>query len=186
MTSRSVVLSTARETYELRVSRPDGEGRITLSGTVRAAGGEPRPLPAFRAGVAADGRVLVLRDDAGRTWRCVVADESGAIWVAVRGRAVRLERVKPGRGGPAAHQAAADEVRAPMTGLLVDVRTSTGVRVARDDVLAVMEAMKMEYRLVAPRDGIVAEVKGAAGDRVEVGTLVVRLQPAPAADPDAP
>jgi 3-methylcrotonyl-CoA carboxylase alpha subunit len=73
-----------------------------------------------------------------------------------------------------------------MTGLLVDVRTSTGVRVARDDVLAVMEAMKMEYRLVAPRDGIVAEVKGAAGDRVEVGTLVVRLQPAPAADPDAP
>jgi 3-methylcrotonyl-CoA carboxylase alpha subunit len=76
-----------------------------------------------------------------------------------------------------ARHVAEDEVRAPMTGLLVDVSAAPGSRVARDEVVAVMEAMKMEYRLLAPREGTVAEVKAARGDRLEVGALVVRLQP---------
>jgi biotin carboxyl carrier protein len=187
VTGRALRLSAGGEVYDLRVAGPDAEGRIAVTGIVHAPGGEPTPLEPFEAAVAADGRGLVLRDGSGRTWRCAVAGEAGAVWVAIRGRSVRLEREPPGRAGrPAAHHAADDEVRAPMTGVLVDVRASAGGRVARDEVVAVMEAMKMEYRLLAPRDGTVAEVKGARGDRLEVGALVLRLEPAPAEGDGAP
>jgi 3-methylcrotonyl-CoA carboxylase alpha subunit len=42
--------------------------------------------------------------------------------------------------------------------------------------VAVMEAMKMEHSLTAPRDGVVAEV-AAAGTQVIEGAAVVRLEP---------
>lgn len=44
------------------------------------------------------------------------------------------------------------------------------------DRLAVLEAMKMEHSLLAPRDGVVAEVLAGAGDQVEAGAALVRLQ----------
>jgi len=48
--------------------------------------------------------------------------------------------------------------------------------VAAGAVLAVMEAMKMELTLAAPRDGVVAEVAVAAGAHVAQGALLVRLE----------
>ena len=50
--------------------------------------------------------------------------------------------------------------------------------VAAGDVLAVMEAMKMEHSLTAPRDGTIAEVAVDAGDQVEEGALLITLEPA--------
>ena len=179
MTTRSLTLSGAGEVYELRITGPDAGGRIVVSGSVQPRAGEPHPLPPFSATVAADGDVVVLRDGEGSTWRCALAAEPGAVWVSLRGRSVRLERERPGGRGPSqARHAADDEVRAPMTGLLVDVSAAPGARVGRDEVVAVMEAMKMEYRLLAPREGTVAEVRAVRGDRLEVGAVVVRLEPA--------
>ena len=40
-----------------------------------------------------------------------------------------------------------------------------------------LEAMKMEHTLTAPRDGAVAEVLVLAGDQVSDGTLLLRLEP---------
>ena len=44
-------------------------------------------------------------------------------------------------------------------------------------VLAVMEAMKMEHSLTAPRDGTVAEITVRAGEQVEEGALLITLEP---------
>ena len=72
-----------------------------------------------------------------------------------------------------------DVVVAPMPGLMKSVAVSTGSAVLAGDVLAVMEAMKMEHTLRAPRAGIVAEVRIAAGDQVTHGEALVTLEPAP-------
>ena len=49
--------------------------------------------------------------------------------------------------------------------------------VARGDVLVVLEAMKMEHALTAPRDGRIGEVLVEAGAQVTDGTLLLALEP---------
>ena len=63
-----------------------------------------------------------------------------------------------------------------MPGRVVSVHCAAGEAVSAGDRLAVLEAMKMEHTLVAPRDGVVAELLVAAGDQVEAGAALVRLE----------
>tara|TARA_R110002072_G_scaffold80040_2_gene184158 strand:- start:5011 stop:6996 length:1986 start_codon:yes stop_codon:yes gene_type:complete len=67
-------------------------------------------------------------------------------------------------------------VEAPMPGLVRGVDAKVGQAVAKGDRLAVLEAMKMEHSLLAARDGVVAEVLAKAGDQVEAGAALVRLE----------
>ena len=68
-------------------------------------------------------------------------------------------------------------IEAPMPGLVRDVFAKVGQRVTLGDRLAILEAMKMEHSLLAARDGVVAEVLAQAGDQVEAGAALVRLEP---------
>jgi len=68
-------------------------------------------------------------------------------------------------------------IEAPMPGLVREVFASVGQKVVMGDRLAVLEAMKMEHSLLAARDGVVAEVLAVAGDQVEAGAALVRLEP---------
>ena len=63
-----------------------------------------------------------------------------------------------------------------MPGLVREVNCAPGQMVQAGDRLAVLEAMKMEHALLAPRDGVVAEVLVSAGDQVEAGAALVRLE----------
>ncbi|WP_179378447.1 ATP-binding protein [Jannaschia marina] len=76
----------------------------------------------------------------------------------------------------AAAGAGSGVVEAPMPGLVKAVYVTAGAEVAAGDRLAVLEAMKMEHTLTAARDGTVAEVLAAAGDQVEAGAPLVRLE----------
>ena len=55
---------------------------------------------------------------------------------------------------------------------------SEGAAVKKGDVLVVMEAMKMEHSLTAPRDGTISEVIAAAGQQVQAGAALLRLEDA--------
>ncbi len=68
-----------------------------------------------------------------------------------------------------------DVVRAPMPGQVIRVAVAAGDAVSAGDALAVMEAMKMEQTLTAPRDGVVDSVDARAGDQVAEGTVLVTL-----------
>jgi 3-methylcrotonyl-CoA carboxylase alpha subunit len=72
-------------------------------------------------------------------------------------------------------EAETDRLVAPMPGLVKLVDASPGARVRKDAPLIVMEAMKMEHALKAPRDGIVGEVAVCAGDQVEEGAVLLTL-----------
>ncbi|WP_158968365.1 acetyl-CoA carboxylase biotin carboxylase subunit [Chachezhania sediminis] len=69
-----------------------------------------------------------------------------------------------------------DVVEAPMPGLVKSLFAEAGQEVKQGDRLAVLEAMKMEHGLLAARDGVVAEVLCKAGDQVEAGAPLIRLQ----------
>ncbi|HEY0231414.1 MAG TPA: acetyl/propionyl/methylcrotonyl-CoA carboxylase subunit alpha [Dokdonella sp.] len=71
--------------------------------------------------------------------------------------------------------ASGDRVTAPMPGRIVVVKTKPGDEVIEGQELLVMEAMKMELTLRAPRGGRVETVQAAAGDFVEADAVLVRL-----------
>jgi biotin carboxyl carrier protein len=68
-----------------------------------------------------------------------------------------------------------------MTGRVVSVAALAGATAKEGDLLLTIEAMKMEFKLTAPEDGVLLEVACAAGDRVELGQLLIRLKPDAAA-----
>jgi 3-methylcrotonyl-CoA carboxylase alpha subunit len=70
----------------------------------------------------------------------------------------------PDSVGDACDGASGDDVRAPMPGLVKQVRVSAvSHAVSKGDALAVLEAMKMEHTLTAPRDAVVAAVNAGPG-----------------------
>ncbi len=64
---------------------------------------------------------------------------------------------------------------APMPGKVIAFLAKVGERVTLGQPLAVMEAMKMEHTIAAPRDGLVEELLYAVGDQVNEGGELLRL-----------
>jgi 3-methylcrotonyl-CoA carboxylase alpha subunit len=77
----------------------------------------------------------------------------------------------------AAHHehAAGDHIVAPMPGRIISISAMSGGRVAKGEALIVMEAMKMELTLTAPRDGAIGAIGVAVGDQVSEGTTLLSL-----------
>jgi 3-methylcrotonyl-CoA carboxylase alpha subunit len=65
-----------------------------------------------------------------------------------------------------------------MPGKVIAISAAKGARVERGAPLLVMEAMKMEHTIVAPADGVIADVLYGVGDQVEEGVELVRFEPA--------
>jgi biotin carboxyl carrier protein len=76
------------------------------------------------------------------------------------------------------HRAAEGEdiiIRSPIPGLIFDVLAMKGQEVKKGDILVIVEAMKMENEIRAPRDATVKATFVAPGDAVDKGTPLVTL-----------
>jgi 3-methylcrotonyl-CoA carboxylase alpha subunit len=82
-----------------------------------------------------------------------------------------LERASRGGGGTGS-----DAVSAPMPGRVLKVAVEPGDAVSARDLLVVLEAMKMEHRIEALRDGVVKSVAVTAGALVAGGAPLVELE----------
>lgn len=69
-----------------------------------------------------------------------------------------------------------EQVLSPMPGNILSVSAKAGARVKKGEVLMILEAMKMENEIIAPRDALVASVNVAGGSTVETGTLLCTLR----------
>ena len=111
----------------------------------------------------------------GGTPRRVAIVRSGAAVLVSWGGVT--QRVAPESAAPAAAAEKERDLRAPMTGRVVKVAASPGAAVRARETLIVLEAMKMEYRLTAPRDGVIESVSCSEGDRVDLGRVLVTFAP---------
>lgn len=111
-----------------------------------------------------DGRICPLR-------ATLVGDR---VLLAREGRTLVVRRA-PEAGGGSEEVGGEGLVAAPMPGKVVRLLVTPGETVARGQVLAVLEAMKMEHRLAAPRDGRVVAVHVTVGEQVEEGTILLDL-----------
>ena len=84
----------------------------------------------------------------------------------------------PAPAAPAAAPAApgaGDPVASPLPGTVLDVKVKVGQAVKAGDVLMIVEAMKMENEIPAPKDGTVTAIVAAKGTSVDTGATLVTL-----------
>ncbi|AFU20306.1 sodium-extruding oxaloacetate decarboxylase subunit alpha [Actinobacillus suis] len=81
----------------------------------------------------------------------------------------------PQVAAPAATSANAEPVKAPMAGNILKVEVTEGQQVAEGDVLLILEAMKMETQICAPKAGKVQGIAAKQGDVVAVDQVLMNL-----------
>ncbi|MCE5233941.1 MAG: biotin carboxylase N-terminal domain-containing protein [Mizugakiibacter sp.] len=124
-------------------------------------------------GARLDGEALSARfDGVGRRWRATRHGNRVAVHDGTRRHGFAHA---PAFAFEAGAGDAGDRVVAPMPGRIVLVKAEVGVVVQEGDELLVMEAMKMELTLRAPRGGTVEAVQAAPGEFVEADAVLVRL-----------
>ena len=104
-----------------------------------------------------------------------VVASAGQYHVFSRAGHAVLQRVDPLAGSAQAADALGG-LNTPMPGKLIRMDVAVGDTVAKGQVLAVMEAMKMEHSIASPRDGVVSEVFYAVGDQVAEGQALLTLK----------
>ncbi len=80
----------------------------------------------------------------------------------------------PTPAAPAAADGTAP-IKAPMPGVVLEIKHAPGAAVKKGDVLLVLEAMKMENEITAPVDGTVVQVLAAKGATVATGDVLLTL-----------
>lgn len=110
---------------------------------------------------------------AGDAW--ATADD-GAIFVLRNGRQTKVGLRDIGLD-EAGDSDLSGLVCAPMHGKVLGLLVERGTRVTRGQRVAIIEAMKMEHTLVAPIDGIVAEVVAPNDAQVAEGATILRIAP---------
>jgi 3-methylcrotonyl-CoA carboxylase alpha subunit len=139
-------------------------------------------------------RALGFRLNAGRTATAKLRDDQGWVYPVVleevaddltagevlsfgdgHARRFTLDRHEGSHGGTTSD----GTILSPMPGKVITVDVAEGDAVAKGQKLVTLEAMKMEHALVAPFDGIVAQLAVRAGQQVQVEDLLVRI-----ADPE--
>jgi biotin carboxyl carrier protein len=129
-----------------------------------------------------DGRTSVILPS-GRQFTGRISPRPGGraeTWVGVYRLALRLSDPLRELAGEGAVGSAAAEIRARIPGRVVEVRVSAGDLVSPGTTLLVLEAMKMQNEIQAESEARVEAVECVAGQAVDTGAILVRLEPRPA------
>jgi acetyl/propionyl-CoA carboxylase alpha subunit len=156
-------------------------GFILIDGVAHAGGLAGNATLGYRL---ADGRAVRLDGDqlwvGDARWPVVVARDGDTLWVHIDGTAHRLEwRDAVGHLGEAAGAGGGDAMRAPMPGSVIAVNAVVGDVVAAGDVVLVIESMKLETAIRAPRAGVVATLPHAVGAVFDRDALLATLEEEP-------
>lgn len=68
------------------------------------------------------------------------------------------------------------EIKAPMTGKIINIVVHVGDEVKAEDEVVIMDAMKMEIPIYAPADGVIKEIKIKEGDSVKTDQILIIVE----------
>jgi biotin carboxyl carrier protein len=104
-----------------------------------------------------------------------VSSDNAKRWVTVNGQTFVLTKASGAKRRGAGHEHAS-ELAAPMPGQVRGVNVSEGDGVTKGQTLLVLEAMKMEIRIQAPRDGVVKKLLVKQGQTVEREQILIEIE----------
>jgi biotin carboxyl carrier protein len=112
----------------------------------------------------------------GRRVTAYVSSDNARRWVTINGRTLVLTRSSGSRRNRGGSHHASGELAAPMPGQVRAVNVKEGDVVARGQTLLLLEAMKMEIRVQAARDGRVKKLYVGQGQTVEREQILVEIE----------
>lgn len=155
----------------------DAQGAEHAVAIAMAAGG----YRLTHAGRDFEARLRALGEDGGleaeidgRTWRATVLAGQEAVTVILDGRTAGFKRLSA-KFDPEDEAEGPGAVLAPMPGKVLEVLVAEGDAVERGQPLLILEAMKMEHTLTAPRAGTVSQLGAEAGAQVSEGAVLVTV-----------
>jgi 3-methylcrotonyl-CoA carboxylase alpha subunit len=124
--------------------------------------------------IRSEGGELMALGVAGEIFPVRVVRDSNKVFVWCAGRTFEIRR----KMREARRRSATDHgpgLLAPMPGRIRRISTPRGERVTKGDVVLVLEAMKMEHAIRAPRDGVVTLLPHREGDLVDAGAVLAEI-----------
>ena len=127
----------------------------------------------FRVEAIGDGLYRV--SDGATNWLVAVAGPPEDRWVWIDGRVVEVEI---DRGSPSRRRtrSSTHDLASPMPATVLRVLVEPGARVAKGEPLLILEAMKMELPIRAPRDGLVRALHCRPGELVQPGVNLLDFE----------
>jgi acyl-CoA carboxylase subunit alpha len=167
---RNSVMPPERRSYEHDGQPLEVAYRAQRDGTFAVGDGAVRLLTADQGWIG-------FEVDGGRRHRAHVFIDGDRIWVQGPDGDVALRSIPrlPQAGGG---RDVAGGLLAPMPGKVLTVAVTAGDAVAAGQLLLILEAMKMEHRVVAPGSGVVVSVGAREGEQVQGGDLLIVLEEA--------
>lgn len=165
LVSRKQYLHSEENIHDLSVT-PLGDNRYKVFSADQEASIELISMEDTTAHVVIDDSQHVVR---------YLSPAAGKLYLSIDGRAnvyedqIRLDGQQDDVGG-------GGRIVAPMHGLLLEVRVKTGDTVEAGQTLAVLEAMKMHYEIVAEASGTVIEVLATAENQVAADDLLIEIE----------
>lgn len=151
------------------------EVEIQSDGTL-LVNGEPRDVDFFSLGASL---YSVITEN--QSYEVVIEEQHGEYQVQMRGRLFngqvldeRAQLLASRRGGFDADSGEI-EIKAPMPGLVVAIPVNEGDEVKAGQTIVILESMKMQNELKAPRDGVVQRISAEVGHSVEQKKLLVTI-----------
>jgi 3-methylcrotonyl-CoA carboxylase alpha subunit len=152
----------------LKLASGDETAEVRVEGERASIGGRLVAFAVLRTG----GRIEAIRIGE-ETFRVRVTREGDRVFVWCAGRAREFRKAA---GRPPRARETAGGLSAPMPGRVRRIVASPGKRVAHGDVVLILEAMKMEHAIRAPREGTVSKVFHSEGDLVDAGTPLAEIR----------
>ena len=115
-------------------------------------------------------RIIVKIDEDEKVIYCAKVNDKW--WIHLDGNVSVFEVVEPGASNSGANEG---EFTAPMPGKVLEVLIPEGATVSEGQPLMVLEAMKMEHRILADRQGVVTIIHFSPGDQVDAGSVLLEL-----------
>jgi 3-methylcrotonyl-CoA carboxylase alpha subunit len=151
----------------------DGDQTLPVRAHLRADGSARLDLPDGTVDAALAEEVLRL-GGVQRRVRVIRSGELLTVLIAGRGHALRhVDPLAP----PLSDTAGSDKLTAPIPAQVTRVLVAPGDRVTKGAALLVLEAMKTEITLTAPRDGVIESVRATEGEMVQEGTQLISFVP---------
>jgi acetyl/propionyl-CoA carboxylase alpha subunit len=129
-----------------------------------------------------DGSFHAIHNNKSYRLEIIEADFSGKVIILrVNGRKIELkikdkfDELLDKLGINAGAASKVNEIKAPMPGLILEVKAKEGDTIKAGDTLLILEAMKMENVLKSPGDGTIKSIKIKKGDSVEKNQILIQF-----------
>ena len=109
-----------------------------------------------------------------RVIKCVISEGQDKKFVFLNGNVYNVKRVD--LTSRKKTQKKDEDLNSPISGTVVNIKSKPGELVKKDEVIMIIEAMKMEYLIRAPYSGVIIKIHFKEKDQIEIGQLTVEIK----------